>query len=77
TTPGLLIRSLRGTSTGAGITATGIYTVGEAYAKKAGIVVEPLGVHGLRATAATHALAHHADLATVQKRKGHATISTT
>ncbi|EPM65453.1 phage integrase family site specific recombinase, partial [Pseudomonas syringae pv. actinidiae ICMP 18804] len=39
--------SLRGKSTGAGVSANGIYTVVEAYAKKAGIEVAGLGVHGL------------------------------
>lgn len=76
-TPGPLFRSLRGTTTGAGITANGIYTVVEAYAKKAGIVVEHLGVHSLRATAATNALEHDADIAKVQMWLGHANISTT
>jgi len=38
---------LRGKLTGAGITANGIYTVVTAYAKKAGIEVDGLGVHGL------------------------------
>lgn len=75
--PGPLFRSLRGTTIGAGITANGIYTVVEAYAKKAGIVVEHLGVHSLRATAATNALEHDADIAKVQMWLGHANISTT
>ncbi|AAZ38096.1 site-specific recombinase, phage integrase family (plasmid) [Pseudomonas savastanoi pv. phaseolicola 1448A] len=75
--PGPLFRSLRGTTTGAAITANGIYSVVEAYAKKAGIVVEHLGVHGLRATAATNALEHDADIAKVQMWLGHANISTT
>ncbi|MGX0957693.1 integrase [Pseudomonas viridiflava] len=39
---------LRGKRTGAGITASGIYSVVAAYAKKAGIEVDGLGVHGLR-----------------------------
>ena len=57
---------LRGKLTGAGITAHGIYTVVTAYAKKAGIEVAGLGVHGLRATAATNALEHEAGMAKVQ-----------
>ncbi len=36
-----------------------------------------LGVHGLRATAATNALEHEADIAKMQQRLGHANISTT
>ncbi len=63
--------------TGAGITANGIYTVVEAYVKKAGVQVAGLGVHGLRATAATNALEHEADIAKVQAWLGHANISTT
>ncbi|NAT57416.1 tyrosine-type recombinase/integrase [Pseudomonas syringae] len=72
-----LFISLRGKSTGAGVSANGIYTVVEAYAKKAGIEVAGLGVHGLRATAATNALEHEADIAKVQVWLGHANISTT
>lgn len=68
---------LRGKSTGAGVSANGIYTVVEAYAKKARIEVAGLGVHGLRATAATNALDHEADIAKVQAWLGHANISTT
>ncbi|WP_155497270.1 tyrosine-type recombinase/integrase, partial [Pseudomonas syringae group genomosp. 3] len=68
---------LRGKLTGAGITANGIYTVVTAYAKEAGIEVAGLGVHGLRATAATNALEHEADIAKVQLWLGHANISTT
>ena len=40
-------------------------------------LVEGLGVHGLRATAATNALEHEADIAKVQQWLGHANISTT
>src|SRR5215471_593657 len=36
-----------------------------------------LGVHAMRATAATNALAHGADIAKVQEWLGHADISTT
>ncbi len=63
--------------TGAGITANGIYTVVTAYAKEAGIEVAGLGVHGLRAKAATNALEHEADIAKVQLWLGHDNISTT
>lgn len=68
---------LRHWSKGEGVTANGIYTIVEAYAKQAGIQVEGLGVHGLRATAATNALEHEADIAKVQAWLGHANISTT
>lgn len=68
---------LRGRKTGAGISAEGIYALVGIYAKTAGIEVAGLGVHGLRATAATNALEHEADIAKVQQWLGHANISTT
>lgn len=74
---GPLFRSIRGSSTGAGISANGIYTMVAQWAKAAGIQVDGLGVHGLRATAATNALEHDADIAKVQEWLGHANISTT
>ena len=40
-------------------------------------VREGVGVHALRATAATNALDHQADIAKVQEWLGHANISTT
>jgi len=46
------------------------------YAKGAGIEVTGLGVHGLRATAATTALEHESDIAKVQAWLGHVNIST-
>lgn len=75
--PGPLFRSLRGRSAGAGITANGVYQLVGYWAKVAGIAIEGLGVHGLRATAATNALEHGADIAKVQAWLGHANISTT
>ncbi|MBT2375512.1 tyrosine-type recombinase/integrase [Pseudomonas fluorescens] len=74
---GPLFRSIRGRTTGAGISANGIYTVVAYWASVAGIEVTGLGVHGLRATAATNALEHNADIAKVQVWLGHANISTT
>ncbi|MGP5424742.1 tyrosine-type recombinase/integrase [Pseudomonas helleri] len=68
---------LRGRSTGLGISANGIYSVVGSYAKAVGIEVAGLGVHGLRATAATNALEHEADIAKVQSWLGHSNISTT
>jgi site-specific recombinase XerD len=49
------------------------------YAKEIGLAEEVPGlcVHSLRATAATNALAHEADIAKVQEWLGHADISTT
>ena len=75
--PRPLFRSLRGRTSGAGISANGIYLVVAHWAKVAGIEVDGLGVHGLRATAATNALEHDADIAKVQAWLGHASISTT
>lgn len=72
-----LFRSIRGRTTDTGICADGIYKVVAQWAKAAGIHVDGLGVHGLRATAATNALEHDADIAKVQVWLGHANISTT
>jgi len=49
------------------------------YGKEVGITVDVHGfcVHSLRATAATNALAHNADIAKVQEWLGHANVSTT
>ena len=47
------------------------------YAAKIGIAPGSICVHGLRATAATNALDHEADIAKVQEWLGHANISTT
>lgn len=74
---GPLFRSIRGRTTGGAVTGNGIYTVVAQWAKAAGIQVNGLGVHGLRATAATNALEHDADIAKVQVWLGHANISTT
>lgn len=72
-----LFLPLRGRRTGAGLSANGIYALVGEYAHTAGIEVAGLGVHGLRATAATNALEHEADIAKVQQWLGHANISTT
>jgi integrase len=49
------------------------------YGRAAGIKAEMNGlcVHSLRATAATNALSHQADIAKVQEWLGHANVSTT
>ncbi len=47
------------------------------YAAQVGIDLSGFGPHSLRATAATNALDHHADIAKVQEWLGHANISTT
>lgn len=47
------------------------------YARRIGIEPSAICVHGLRATAATNALDHDADIAKVQEWLGHSSISTT
>ena len=49
------------------------------YGRATGINAEVIGlcVHSLRATAATNALSHEADIAKVQEWLGHANVSTT
>ena len=49
------------------------------YGKQVGINTDVHGfcVHSLRATAATNALEHNADIAKVQEWLGHANVSTT
>jgi integrase/recombinase XerD len=59
------------------ITGDGIYKMLKRYALKAGVHVDGLCLHALRATAATNALEHQADIAFVQQWLGHANISTT
>ncbi|MGV7245518.1 tyrosine-type recombinase/integrase, partial [Caballeronia sp. M23-90] len=62
--------------TGAAITADGVYKCVLGYAAQVKIKVEGFGVHSLRATAATNALDHEADIAKVQEWLGHANIAT-
>jgi site-specific recombinase XerD len=64
-------------TTGAAMTGDGVYKCVRSYAVRAGVAVDGLGVHGLRATAATNALDHEADIAKVQEWLGHANIATT
>ena len=59
------------------ISGGGIYAMVKRYAAAAGITVEGLCLHSLRATAATNALEHATDIAYVQRWLGHANISTT
>ncbi len=72
-----LFQALRGRRSGQALGAGGIYALVSRYAQRAGITVDGLGVHGLRATAATNALENEADIAKVQQWLGHANISTT
>ena len=74
-----LFQPLRGRGAGSGkaITGDGVYKCVRDYARRAGIAVDGLGVHGLRATAATNALEHQAEITKVQFWLGHTNISTT
>jgi len=74
---GALFRPLRNNRTGElvrTLSGDGIYKLVRGYAKKLGVAI---GVHALRATAATNALEHEADIAKVQEWLGHANIATT
>ena len=74
---GALFRPLRNNTTGTldkAITPDGIYKLVRAYPAALGFEI---GAHALRATAATNALDHQADIAKVQEWLGHANIATT
>ena len=74
---GALFRPVRNNRTGrlqGAITADGVYRLVRGYSGKLGFLI---GAHSLRATAATNALDHQADIAKVQEWLGHANISTT
>src|SRR5271157_3642632 len=74
---GALFRPLRNNATGRldkAITPVGIYKLVRAYSAALGFEI---GAHALRATAATNALDHQADIAKVQEWLGHANIATT
>lgn len=70
------VRNPRG-SLEAAISGDGIYKMVKRYGRKAGIALDGLCLHSLRATAATNALEHQADIAYVQQWLGHANIATT
>jgi integrase/recombinase XerD len=74
---GALFRPIRNNRTGKldrTLSGDGIYKLVRGYAKKLGVAI---GAHALRATAATNALEHEADIAKVQEWLGHANIATT
>jgi integrase/recombinase XerD len=75
---GALFRPIKNNTTGGtldrAITADGVYKLVRAYSALLGFEI---GAHALRATAATNALDHAADIAKVQEWLGHANISTT
>lgn len=76
---GALFRSASNNARGrtAAITPDGVYKMLASYAKSLQIDVAGFGPHALRATAATNALNHGADIAKVQEWLGHANIATT
>ncbi len=74
---GALFRPVKNNTTGRldmAITADGVYRLVRTYSAQLGFEI---GAHALRATAATNALDHQADIAKVQEWLGHANISTT
>ena len=74
---GALFRPVRNNRTGRlerAITADGVYQLVRIYSAQLGFEI---GAHALRATAATNALDHQADIAKVQEWLGHANIATT
>src|SRR5271168_4605613 len=74
---GALFRPIRNNRTGRlerAITGDGIYRLVRTYSALLGFEI---GAHALRATAATNALDHQADIAKVQEWLGHANIATT
>jgi site-specific recombinase XerD len=76
-TNGALFRPIRNNRTGSlnqAITPDAVYKIVRTYSKLLGFEI---GAHALRATAATNALDHQADIAKVQEWLGHANISTT
>ena len=62
---------------GQALTADGVYKLVVSYGAAAKIDLQGLSPHALRATAATNALDHQADIAKVQEWLGHANIATT
>ncbi|MEX8520961.1 MAG: tyrosine-type recombinase/integrase [Leptothrix sp. (in: b-proteobacteria)] len=71
---GALFRGLHPGAPAAGMSPDAIYKIVRGYTAALGFEV---GAHALRATAATNALDHQADIAKVQEWLGHANIATT
>lgn len=77
---GALFRPVRNNRQGglqAAMTPDGVYKMLAGYAASLKLDVAGFGPHALRATAATNALDHEADIAKVQEWLGHANIATT
>jgi integrase/recombinase XerD len=76
-----LFRPVKNPTTGVldkALTGNAVYKdIVQKYAPAVGIEARSICVHGLRATAATNALDHEADIAKVQEWLGHSSISTT
>jgi len=74
-----LFRALRNPGADSRLSSKGVYTnVVQHYGRALGLTTLPLfGPHAMRATAATNALEHGADIAKVQEWLGHANIQTT
>ena len=74
-----MFRSVHGRRSGQqGLTGHAVYkNIVKFYASQLGYDPRSVCVHGLRATAATNALDHEADIAKVQEWLGHASIATT
>jgi integrase/recombinase XerD len=68
------LRSIHGGGTDKAITPDGVYKLVRKYSTALGFEI---GAHALRATAATNALDHQADIAKVQEWLGHSNIATT
>jgi site-specific recombinase XerD len=72
------VRRRRGAHVRKALSGHAVYKdVVKKYARQIGVEPSTVSVHGLRATAATNALEHEADIAKVQEWLGHANISTT
>ena len=78
---GALFRPLRNRTSTAGteaaLSADSLWRIVMSYAEEVGIDVAGFGPHSLRATSATNALEHGADIAAVSEWLGHASITTT
>ncbi len=71
------VKNNRHDNSRASITPDGVYKMLAGYAASVKIDISGFGPHALRATAATNALDHDADIAKVQEWLGHANIATT
>jgi integrase/recombinase XerD len=77
---GALFRAIKNNVNGntrASVTPDGVYKMLMGYAGELKFEIAGFGPHALRATAATNALDHGADIAKVQKWLGHTNIATT